>query len=442
MSAASVRPKSFRLFKESTRYLVGGVNSPVRSFRSVGGRPILFREAKGAYLTDVDRNRYVDFCLSWGAIILGHADPRTCEAAERQLRRGSTFGTATPYELDLAKDLSRAFPHAARWRFTSSGTEAAMTAIRLARAHTDRPMILKFNGCYHGHSDSFLIRAGSGLATLGIPSSRGVPKSLAAQTLSLPYNDSKAMNRAFVKWGSQIACVILEPIAGNMGVIPAGADFVRNLKALTRQYGALLIFDEVITGFRATASGAQSLLGVTPDLTLLGKIIGGGMPVGALGGPARLMKNLAPEGSVYQAGTLSGNPLSMTAGHHVLSRLRQPGIRASLDAQAAELAQGFREWASKTGTPCQVSATGSLLGLFFQEKAPRNIEEITDAHVRRYKAFFWHMIRNGMYFPPSAYEAFFVSTAHGDKEIELTLSALKGFRFPKIKPDHAHGHLS
>lgn len=426
----SSNARSRKIFGESARYLVGGVNSPVRSFRSVGGSPIVFKSAQGARLTDVDGSRYIDFCLSWGAIILGHSDPGTCRALTGQLRRGSTFGTATTYELELAKDLKRAFPHAGKWRFTSSGTEAGMTAVRLARAATSRSLILKFNGCYHGHADSFLIKAGSGLATLGIPASKGVPPEFAAQTLSLPYNDIDAAREIFSRMGNRIACVILEPIAGNMGVIAATRAFVQALRDLTRKHKALLIFDEVISGFRVSPTGAQEYLNITPDLTLLGKIIGGGLPVGAVGGPDAVMTQLAPLGPVYQAGTLSGNPLSMTAGHYVLMELGRPAVRLAIDSAAERIAEGIHAWGSKNGIAVHAPRYGSLLGIFFQPNAPEKIEAITEAHVARYTEFFWHMIRSGIYMPPSAYEAFFVSARHGESEITAFLRALDRFKPP------------
>jgi len=419
--------RSAKAFQRACRVLVGGVNSPVRSFRAVGGSPVFFAKGKGSRLTDVDGNTYVDFCQSWGALVLGHADPRVTRAITAQTAKGTSFGASIELEAELAEMIRKFFPSCEKLRFTSSGTEAVMTALRIARGATGRNRIIKFEGGYHGHTDALLAKGGSGLATLGIPSSAGVPPAAAADTLVLPYNAVEPLRAAFAKF-KDIAAVIVEPVAGNMGMIPGNPAFLKALRALTQKNGALLIFDEVISGFRTALGGVQSRARITPDLTTLGKVIGGGLPVGAVGGRASLMKHLAPEGPVYQAGTLSGNPLSMRAGLETLRALSAPGVfgrlRRTTSAFTAALAAAFR----RSGIPAVTSSEGSVFALFFQPEAPRDFGGISERHVRTYNRFFRHMLERGVYLPPSAYEALFVSTSHTAKDLDLTLDAARSFR--------------
>lgn len=401
--------RSQRWFTQAKRLFPGGVNSPVRAFGAVGGAPVFFRSAKGPYLTDVDGRTYVDLVGSWGPMVLGHAHPAVERAVMAAVKRGTSYGACSPLEVELGALVRRAFPSMERLRFVSSGTEATMSALRLARAVTGRNKILKFSGCYHGHVDSMLVKAGSGVATFGLSSSAGVPAEWARDTVVVPYNDLDACRAVLKKIGSSVAAVIVEPVAANMGVVPPLPGFLAGLRALTRRYGCLLIFDEVISGFRVAYGGAQELYGIRPDLTCLGKIIGGGLPVGAYGGAAKWMKRVAPLGPVYQAGTLSGNPVAMAAGIAMLKGLKQPGLYQKLEALGRRLQAGVE--ADLKGAAC-VSRVGSLQTLFFLPRPPRNYEEAAGADQRAFARYFQAMLRQGVYLPPSQFEAWFVSAAH------------------------------
>jgi glutamate-1-semialdehyde 2,1-aminomutase len=419
------RPKSQDIFRRATDVLVGGVNSPVRAFRAVGGDPIIVDHASGARLWDADGNEYIDYVCSWGALILGHAHPKVVQAIADQARRGTSYGMPTELEVELATRIRSALPSCEKVRFVSSGTEATMSAVRLARAATGRDLIIKFEGCYHGHSDSFLSEAGSGLATLGIASSPGVPQALAALTLNAPYNDAVAVEKLFDQHRDKVAAVIVEPIAANMGVVAPLPGFLQSLRELTIRNGALLIFDEVITGFRVCYGGAQTMFGIVPDLTTLGKIIGGGLPVAAYGGRRDLMDRVAPLGPVYQAGTLSGNPLAMTAGIASLDLLAVPGFYESLDARAKRLGDGIEAALRETGVPAKVVHAGSLLTLFFSGGAIQNYADAKMCDTRRFAAFFRSMLDRGIFLAPSQFEALFVSTAHTDADIDRTIAACR-----------------
>lgn len=415
-----------KAWADAQNHLAGGVNSPVRAFNAVGGTPIFSERAKGAILIDVEGKRYVDYCLSWGALLFGHADTTTVRAIAKQAAKGTSYGTATRYETDLAMEIKKAFPSLEKLRFTSSGTEAAMSAIRLARGATGKKRILKFEGCYHGHSDGLLVKAGSGLATFATPNSAGVPKEIASLTTVLPYNNAEAVKAAFRKH-KDIACVIVEPVAGNMGVVPAEPSFLEALRRETRRSGALLIFDEVITGFRVAYGGAQHLYGVAPDLSVLGKIIGGGLPVGAFGGPAGLMDQLSPTGAVYQAGTLSGNPISMAAGLSVLSRLT-PDFYRRLGAKTQIFLAQARRALSKKKRAVHIQSAGSMFTVFFN--APERVRDFTSVSrcdQRAFGRFFRAMRSRGVYWPPSAFEASFLSDSHRETELEKTLKAFRDF---------------
>ena len=403
--------------------LVGGVNSPVRAFRSVGGTPLVMTRGSGARIEDADGNSYLDYVGSWGPLILGHAHPAVVAAVAEQAARGTSFGMTSELELELARMITRAMPSIEMIRFVSSGTEAAMSAARLARGATGRPLLVKFSGCYHGHADPFLSEAGSGLATLGIPASPGVPEAIAALTINVPYNDIAALERAFGEHGGQIAAVFVEPIAANMGVVlPEGA-FLRELSALARSHGALVVCDEVITGFRVAHGGAQAVYGIQPDLTILGKIIGGGLPVAAYGGRRELMKQVAPLGAVYQAGTLSGNPLAMRAGIETLRRLEPTGFYEELNRRSRRLTEGIAGLAAKHGWPVCLNASGSLATLFFTPGPVRNFDEAKRADTAKYARFFWEMLDHGVFLAPSQFEAMFVSAAHTDEDIDRTIDA-------------------
>lgn len=411
-------------WKEARKRLAGGVSSPVRAFKAVGGTPFFSRQGFGPYLVNDEGKTFVDLCLSWGALILGHAEAGTVRAITEQAGRGTTFGTATELETRLAAEIQKAFPGMERIRFTSSGTEAAMSAIRLARGFTNRKQIVKFEGCYHGHSDGLLVKAGSGLATFGSPDSAGVPEEIAALTAVLPYNDTQAVRRYFAKRGRDTAAVIVEPVAANMGVVPAEPGFLETLRRETKKAGALLIFDEIISGFRVAYGGAETVYGIRPDITLLGKIIGGGLPVGAFGARAEIMSRLSPEGRVYQAGTLSGNPLSMAAGHAVLSRL-SPALYKSLDARTGEWTKRLAAaLGKKNGTFC-IQRIGSMFTLFFGKTKVRHFRDAASQDTARFRRFFHKMLAGGVYVPPSAYEASFLSAAHGQTELELLLKAAR-----------------
>jgi glutamate-1-semialdehyde 2,1-aminomutase len=421
--------RSKRLFEEAQRYLPGGVDSPVRAFKAVGGTPLFITRGQGSRLYDEDGNEFIDYVGSWGPLILGHAHPRVIKAIKKAVEQGSSFGAPTEMETTLAKLISDAMPSIEMVRFVNSGTEAAMSAIRLARAFTGRSKVLKFAGCYHGHSDGLLAKAGSGMATLGIPSSPGVPAAVTADTLVAPYNNLEAVEQLFKDFASDIAAVIVEPIAGNMGVVLPQPGFLERLRSLTSQHGALLIFDEVITGFRVAYGGAQQLYEVKPDLTCLGKIIGGGLPVGAYGGRRDIMQMVAPSGEVYQAGTLSGNPLAMTAGIEAITILKEGNAYRELERKAALLEKGIIKAADKTGVDIQLPRIGSMFTIFFARDPVTDYETATKADTKLYARFFHQMLSQGIYFPPSQFEAAFVSTAHTYKDIHDTVMAAdKAFR--------------
>jgi glutamate-1-semialdehyde 2,1-aminomutase len=421
----SPRSRSEEIFRRAQEILVGGVNSPVRAFRAVGGTPLVIARGQGAHLVDADGNEYLDYVCSWGAMILGHAHPAVTAALEDQAHRGTSYGMTNELEIELAALVIGALPAIEMVRFVNSGTEATMSAVRVARAFTKRDLILKFEGCYHGHADSFLSQAGSGLATLGIASSPGVPQASAALTLNVPYNDLAAVERSFDRHRGQIAAVIVEPVAANMGVVPPAPGFLQGLRAITQKHGALLIFDEVISGFRVAYGGAQTLFKIQPDLTTLGKIIGGGLPVAAYGGRREIMQWIAPLGPVYQAGTLSGNPLAMRAGIETLRALSEGGIYEELDRKTKSLAAGFREALEASGVSGQVNSTGSLLTLFFSEVPVRNYDDAKKSDTRRFAAFFNEMLERGVFLPPSQFEALFVSAAHSEQDIRRTVAACR-----------------
>ncbi len=410
-------------FAESEQRFPGGVSSPVRAFRAVGGMPVVVREGRGAHVIDLDGRDYIDYICSWGALILGHAHPAVTEAITGAAARGTGFGMPTLGEVQLARLIQEAMPSLELLRFVNSGTEAAMSAIRVARGFARRYKILKFTGCYHGHADTLLARAGSGVATLSLPGSDGVPPSAVADTVVLPYNDLAAVGRVFATQGAQIAAVIVEPVAANMGVVPPVNGFLEGLRELTTRYGALLIFDEVITGFRLGRGGAQAQYEVTPDLTCLGKIIGGGLPVGAYGGRQDVMQRLAPLGPVYQAGTLAGNPVAMAAGAATLHELSAPHLYPALTSKAAALADALAEAAA--GMPVSVVREASMLTVFFAPTPPRRFEEMSAGDSDRFARFFHAMLDQGVLLPPSQFEAWFVSAAHSDEDIARTAAAAR-----------------
>lgn len=427
MGSASIKKtnRAQEILRRANETFVGGVNSPVRAFKSVGLEPLIAEHGAGARLWDADGREYIDFIGSWGALILGHAHPAITASIQDQAMRGTSFGATTELEVELAERIKRALPSIEKLRFVSSGTEATMSAIRLARAFTKRDFILKFEGCYHGHADSFLSEAGSGLATLGIASSPGVPQVLAALTLNAPYNDLGAVERAFAAHENKIAAVIVEPVAANMGVVLPAPGFLSGLRQISERAGALLIFDEVITGFRLCYGGAQTLQGVKPDLTTLGKIIGGGLPVAGYGGRAEIMNHVAPLGAVYQAGTLSGNPLAMRAGIEALKILEAPDFYPRLNARAEKFAQQLRETVSASGVSGRLNAAGTLTTLFFTSQPVENYADAKKSDTQHYAAFFRAMLERGILLAPSQFEALFVSAAHTDKDLELALSAAK-----------------
>jgi glutamate-1-semialdehyde 2,1-aminomutase len=415
-----------KLFAEAQAVIPGGVNSPVRAFKAVGGEPIFIERAKGAYLYDSDGKRYVDYVLSWGPMILGHADEDVLEAVITKARSGLSFGAPTEIETELAREIIKIIPSIELVRFVSSGTEATMSAIRLARGFTGRDKIVKFEGCYHGHSDSLLVKAGSGALTLGVPSSPGVPTSLAEHTLTLNYNDIDQLKETFSSLGDQIACIIVEPVAGNMNCIPPVPGFLEALREVCDQSGALLIFDEVMTGFRLGLAGAQGYYGIKPDLTTLGKVIGGGMPVGAFGGRKDVMSHIAPLGPVYQAGTLSGNPVAMAAGLATLKKIQAPGFYEPLFAATTTLVKGLREIAQETGIPFTTNHVGTMWGGFFTDAASvSNFRQVMACDTARFNRFFHGMLQQGVNLAPASYEAAFMSAAHTAEDIEFTLNAAR-----------------
>jgi glutamate-1-semialdehyde 2,1-aminomutase len=418
--------RSNALRKRAEAVIPGGVDSPVRAFRAVGGDPPFIVRGEGARIVDADGNEYLDYVGSWGPLILGHAEPSVVEAIVSAARNGSSFGASTPSEVDLAEAVIAAVPSMQKVRFVSSGTEATMSAIRLARAYTRRKYIVKFEGCYHGHADSLLVKAGSGVATLGIPGSAGVVEELARYTLALPYNNVSAVEQAFAKFKDQIACVIVEPVVGNMGCVPPAPGYLQSLRELTRQEGALLILDEVMTGFRVSFGGAQQLYGVQPDLTTLGKVIGGGLPVGAYGGPQEIMDMVAPLGPVYQAGTLSGNPLAMAAGLATLRVLRDnPGIYERLEKLSARLAEGVTQAARQAETPVTCNRVGSMFTWFFAKRPVKDWNDAATCDTAAFGQYFRGMLAAGIYLPPSQFEAAFLGAAHTEQDVEKTIAAAR-----------------
>jgi glutamate-1-semialdehyde 2,1-aminomutase len=411
------------LFEEAQKYIPGGVNSPVRAFKAVGGNPVYINRASGAYVYDTNDKQYIDYVGSWGPMVLGHAHPLVIKAVQEAVTDGLSFGAPTILETEMAKLVCELVPSIEQVRMVSSGTEATMSAIRLARGYTGRDKILKFEGCYHGHADSLLVKAGSGALTFGTPSSPGVPADLAAHTLTLPFNDLEAVEKLFEECGDQIACIIVEPVAGNMNCILPVDGFLQGLRSITQRHDSLLIFDEVMTGFRVALGGAQALFNVTPDLTTLGKVIGGGMPVGAFGGAKKIMEHLAPNGPVYQAGTLSGNPIAMTAGIVTLNLIQESGFYEELTKKTKQLAQGLVMRANEQGIPLSVNCAGGMFGFFFtDEKKVTTFEQASNCNLDHFNQFFQTMLDHGVYLAPSSYEASFVSAAHTIDDINVTLT--------------------
>lgn len=415
---------SIKAFKEAEKILPGGVNSPVRAFKSVNANPVFIEYGKGAYLTDIDGNKYIDYVLSWGPLILGHANEGVIKAVTDAAMKGTSFGTPTEIETELAKLVVERVPSVEMVRMVSSGTEATMSAIRLARGYTKRNKIVKFEGSYHGHGDSLLIKAGSGVATLGLPDSPGVTPGLAADTIAVPYNDLESVKFVFEKYGAEIAAVIVEPVAGNMGVVPPIEGFLEGLREVTTQYESLLIFDEVMTGFRVDFYSAQGLYVVTPDITCLGKVIGGGLPVGAYGGKKEIMEHIAPAGSIYQAGTLSGNPVAMNAGYATLKQLtphHYDAFRALID----QLEEGLEVLSKQYEVPLSINRAGSMFGFFFTDQKVTNYDTAKTSDLTYFSNYYREMLNNGIFLPPSQYEGLFISTEHTDVEIAKTLEAME-----------------
>lgn len=420
-----VTKKSQDAFAEACKNIPGGVNSPVRAFGPVGGQPLFIASGSGCKITDIDGNVYVDYVCSWGPLILGHAHPAVYEKVVATMQKGASFGAPTELEIQLAKLVKEAVPSIEKVRMVSSGTEATMSAIRLARGYTKRNLVIKFDGCYHGHVDGLLIQAGSGATTLGVPTSPGIPDDFARNTLTLPFNNLNAVKDACDRMGDNIACIIIEPVAGNMGVIPPADGYLEGLREITEKHGIVLIFDEVMTGFRVSYGGAQALYGVTPDLTTLGKIIGGGFPVGAFGGKAEIMDSLAPLGPVYQAGTLSGNPVAMAAGIATLEKIKEKGTYEKLESLSKKLGEGLEAAAREAGVPTYHTRVGSMLCMFFNDKPVTDYATAKNSDTNKYAAYFSGMLERGVYLAPSQFEAAFVSTAHGEKEIEDTVNACR-----------------
>ena len=415
--------RNHQLFEQSQQYIPGGVNSPVRAFKSVGGEPVFFKRGEGAYFWDADGKSYIDYVGSWGPLILGHAHPEVVKAVQTAAQNGLTFGAPTEAELEIAKLICQMVPSIEQVRLVSSGTEAGMSVIRLARGFTGRSKIIKFEGCYHGHDDSLLVKAGSGALTFGNPSSAGVPAETAGHTIVLDYNDLAGIEEAFSKWGKEIAAVIVEPVAGNMNLIAPKADFLARLRALCTQNGTVLIFDEVMTGFRVGLGCAQGLYQIKPDLTALGKVIGGGMPMAAFGGRRDIMQCLAPLGPVYQAGTLSGNPVAVAAGMATLKLIQAPGFYDKLSSRTRQLVEGISAAAKTYGIDFCAQSVGGMFGLYFSKEIPTSFAEVMQCDKAAFNRFFHAMLEEGVYFAPSAFEAGFVSSAHGDQELDKTLSA-------------------
>jgi glutamate-1-semialdehyde 2,1-aminomutase len=417
---------SQKLYEQALKVIPGGVNSPVRACRSVSAEPIFIERAEGCLIFDADGNRFIDYVGSWGPLILGHRHPAVIEAIISVLERGTSFGAPIDLEIKLAEMVIEAVPSIEMVRMVNSGTEAAMSAIRLARGVTGRDKVIKFDGCYHGHADTLLVAAGSGVATLGIPGSPGIPEPIAQHTLSLPYNDIDCVKTVMQEQGDQVACIIVEPVAGNMGLVPPVEGFLKTLRDLADRHASILIFDEVITGFRVAYGGAQSLFGIYPDLTCFGKIIGGGLPVGAYGGKRELMSNIAPQGSVYQAGTLSGNPVAMAAGIATLKQLQQTGFYEALDDKAGRLITGLKQAAKKAGIPVQAKRVGSAMGLFFTDNDVKNFKDASASDLEMFSSFYNGMRQNGIYIAPSQFESLFVSAAHDPEHIEATIQSAEG----------------
>ena len=420
------------LWQRANKVLPGGVNSPVRAWKAVKGEPVFIKKAKGPNIYDVNGNRYIDYVCSWGPMILGHAHSKVIKAIKKAASLGTSFGAPTRLEVELAELIVEAMPSIEKVRMVNSGTEATMSAIRLARAYTEKNKVIKFDGCYHGHADDFLVKAGSGLATLGIAASPGVPEDLVKHTLSLPYNDIKAVEEAFSGHGEDIAAVIVEPVAGNMGVVLPEEGFLKGLREITNKYGAVLILDEVITGFRVGWGGAQACYKIMPDLTCLGKIIGGGLPVGAYGGKGEIMSLVAPEGSVYQAGTLSGNPLAMASGLQTLRILKEDGTYETLEKRTKELVEGIKAVAKDEGISLQINHIASMFSLFFTNEPVKDYNSALKSDIDLFIKYFYAMLKRGIYLAPSAFEASFVSLAHRKKDIDYTLKAVKE-SFKEIK---------
>jgi glutamate-1-semialdehyde 2,1-aminomutase len=415
--------KSLKLFRKADKLIPGGVNSPVRAFKAVGGRPLFIKRARGSKIYDADNNAYIDYVGSWGPMILGHADEKVTEALKRAVERGTSYGAPTALEVELAELVLNAFPSMDMARFVNSGTEATMSAIRLARAYTGRDKIIKFEGCYHGHADSLLVKAGSGAATFGVPDSPGVPADIANKTYNAVFNDLSSVRKILEKEPEGVACVIVEGAPGNMGVVRPKAGFMEGLRVLTNHYGVVFIMDEVMSGFRLCYGGAQKVYNIVPDMTCLGKVIGGGLPVGAFGGKRKIMERLAPSGPVYQAGTLSGNPLAMTAGIETLKQLQNKGTYEKLTGTTDTLCSGIEEIASRRGVACQVARAGSMFTVFFSEVPVKNYHDAKGCDLERFSRYFTRMLKAGVYLPPSQFEAAFVSLAHTKADITKTLEA-------------------